>query len=91
MNVVITYDISDNKVRTKFHKLLKNLGYNVQKSVFECEMSEYDLIEIRKFCKSNLDFETDSVRIYRICTECLDKAEVQGVTIKLKPQTWAIV
>ena len=30
MNVVITYDISDDKTRTKLHKLLKNLRYNIQ-------------------------------------------------------------
>lgn len=91
MNVVITYDISDNKVRSKFHNLLKNLGYNIQKSVFECEMSEYDLMQIRKFCKHNLDFETDSVRIYKICSDCLDKAQVQGTTIKLKVDRWMVI
>ncbi|GAB6887056.1 CRISPR-associated endonuclease Cas2 [Desulfothermus okinawensis JCM 13304] len=91
MNVVITYDISDNKVRTKFHHLLKNLGYNIQKSVFECDMSEYDLIQIRKFCVQYLDVETDSVRIYKICSDCLDKAQVQGTTIKLKADRWVII
>ena len=91
MNVVITYDIVDDKIRTKFHKFLKNLGLNVQKSVFECDISEYELIEIRRFCKKFLNLEEDSVRIYKICSHCMSKAEVQGNTIKLKPQNWEIV
>ncbi|GAB6163720.1 CRISPR-associated endonuclease Cas2 [Desulfothermus naphthae] len=91
MNVVITYDISDDKTRTKLHNLLKNLGYNIQKSVFECDMTEYDLIQIRKFCKAHLDPETDSVRIYKICSDCLDKAQVQGTTIKLKADKWMVI
>ncbi len=91
MIVVITYDISDNKTRTKFHKLLKNIGINVQKSVFECEIDEYEIIEIRKFCKRHLDLERDSVRIYRICETCMSNATVQGTTINLKPKNWEIV
>ncbi len=91
MSTIIIYDISDNKTRTKFHKLLKNMGINVQKSVFECDISEYELIEIKKFCKRHLDFETDSVRIYKICYQCISKASVQGCTINLLPKTWEIV
>ncbi len=91
MNVVITYDITDHKVRTRFHKFLKNLGINVQKSVFECDISEYELIEIRRFCKTHLDLDEDSVRIYKICSHCMSMAQVQGTTIKLRPQNWEIV
>ena len=91
MNVVIIYDISDNKVRTKFHKLLKNLGINVQKSVFECDINEYELIEIRKFCKRHLDLDADSVRIYKICSNCMSNATVQGTTINLRPKMWEII
>ncbi len=91
MNVVIIYDISDNKTRTRFHHLLKNLGINVQKSVFECDINEYELVEIRRFCKRHLDMDTDSVRIYKICSQCMSKASVQGTTINLRPRVWEII
>ncbi len=91
MNVIITYDIVEDKTRNKLHKFLSNMGFNIQKSVFECEITEDELIDIKRFCKRILDLERDSLRIYRICSSCLEKAKVQGTTIKLKPETWKIL
>ena len=36
MQLVITYDIADDKRRTKIHKVLKSYGQWMQFSVFEC-------------------------------------------------------
>jgi CRISPR-associated protein Cas2 len=37
--LIITYDFSDNKIRTKFHKFLKKYGRPLQFSVFEIKNS----------------------------------------------------
>lgn len=51
----ISYDISDTKVRTKFHKFLKKYGRPLQLSVFEIKnsprMLNCILVEINKVYK----------------------------------------
>ena len=36
MHILISYDISEDKRRTKIHKMLKSYGQWMQYSVFEC-------------------------------------------------------
>jgi len=40
MLVLVTYDISDNKRRTKLATFLEGYGRRVQKSVFECFLTQ---------------------------------------------------
>jgi len=40
MYVVISYDIPEDKRRTKIHKTLKSYGQWMQYSVFECDLTE---------------------------------------------------
>ena len=37
--IIISYDISDDKLRTKFSKYLSRFGHRIQYSVFEIENS----------------------------------------------------
>lgn len=37
---VVVYDISSDRERTKVDKILKNYGFRIQKSVFECKLNE---------------------------------------------------
>ncbi|MEX0269390.1 CRISPR-associated endonuclease Cas2, partial [Leptolyngbyaceae cyanobacterium UHCC 1019] len=39
MHLVISYDISEDKRRTKIHKILKSYGQWMQFSVFECDLT----------------------------------------------------
>lgn len=91
MNTVIVYDISSNRNRSRFHKFLKELGIRSQKSVFECRLDVRELGEIRKYCRKNLDLKTDSVRVYRVCATCMDKALIQGQGIVFSRLDWEIV
>jgi len=38
----VAYDITDDKEREKIARLLKNYGFRVQKSVFECRLTRKD-------------------------------------------------
>ena len=42
-NYIFAYDISLNTERNKVDKVLKEYGFRVQKSVFECMLSEADV------------------------------------------------
>ena len=45
--IIVSYDISDDKTRTRFSKYLKKFGHRLQYSVFEIDVSErmLDVIE----------------------------------------------
>ncbi|PIW96677.1 CRISPR-associated endonuclease Cas2 [Candidatus Kaiserbacteria bacterium CG_4_8_14_3_um_filter_38_9] len=67
--IMLSYDISNNKVRTKFSKFLKRFGRRVQCSVFEINNSqrvlqnilkEIELVYKKKFTGA------DSVLIFQI-------------------------
>jgi len=45
--ILITYDIMENRKRTKIHKLLLGYGLAVQYSVFECWLSQEEFARIR--------------------------------------------
>lgn len=66
--ILIIYDITDNKRRVKFAKLLEGYGKRVQKSAFEAMLTpqKYDKLvnEIPRFTSTKNG--EDSVRIYRI-------------------------
>ena len=91
MIAIITYDITGNRERNRLHGFLKELGIPGQKSVFECNLNRDELKEFRDFCGRTLDLEEDSVRVYRICRECLRKAAIQGKGISFVIRDWAVV
>jgi len=69
--VIITYDITNNKLRTKIHKFLANYGINSQRSVFEMIINEQDFRKILKFLNTWIPKDpNDSVRIYELCHPC---------------------
>ncbi len=91
MILLLTYDISDDRLRNRTHNFLKEFGLNTQKSVFECDVDDDALKTIRRFCVENLDFETDSVRIYKICSRCLNNVEISGLGLKVTQLDYAII
>ena len=65
MYVVIAYDISNDKKRTKLAKELLRFGIRTQKSFFECDVSEKELKTIKKIIKKYSQND-DYVTIYRV-------------------------
>lgn len=79
MYLVISYDIKNDRRRTKIHDLLKNYGERIQYSVFECELNRKEYQQLRDALDPLIDVEeTDSVRFYRLCGECRRKLEHIG-------------
>lgn len=79
MFYVITFDISDNRVRYRVVKALKGVGTRVQKSVFECaDLTEERLLKIQNRVDALIDHATDTVRYYQLCKACLKQIEWNG-------------
>lgn len=88
---MVVYDISDNKRRSRFRKFLKELGIRSQKSVYECRLDSREVREIRAYCRDNLDLGEDAVRIYRVCSGCMEKAKIQGRGISFSRLNWEVI
>jgi len=91
MIVLVTYDITDPKRLNRTNKFLKEFGLNTQKSVFECDIDDLALKRIRQYCKDNLDLSSDSVRIYKICSNCMKKVKISGLGIKVAELDYMVV
>jgi CRISPR-associated protein Cas2 len=76
---VITYDISCDRIRYRVDKILKNHGIRVQKSIFECDLTESELLKIQKLVRKIIDIEIDSVVFYHLCKKCMSGIESIGV------------
>lgn len=71
--IVISYDISNDKLRTKFSKYLNRFGHRIQYSVFTIENSNKLLNNIISDIEnkySKIFSEEDSVYIFNLSASC---------------------
>ena len=80
--VLIIYDITDNKRRVKFAKLLEGYGKRVQKSAFEALIEEAQLRKLEREIPKFINPEEDSVRIYRMTG--YGEVKLYGVNTKIE-------
>ena len=68
--IVVSYDISDDKLRTKFSKYLSRFGHRLQYSVFEIERIIDNIVtDITNRFEKNFTQE-DSVIIFKMSSSC---------------------
>lgn len=89
--IVVVYDISNDKRRTRLHKALKNYGNPVQYSVFECILEKDEIKKMKKEIKKILRPRSDHLRYYYICQACQGKIEVVGRTEVTKEEKVIVV
>lgn len=71
--ILVSYDISDDKLRTKFSKFLSKFGFRLQYSVFEINNSEAILRNIETEIKNEYEkkfTQEDSVIIFHLSKTC---------------------
>jgi CRISPR-associated protein Cas2 len=78
MMIVVSYDIPDDRRRTRLAHALKDFGKRVQYSVFECRLKDDQLDRLRTRIEALIDTKEDRVRLYRLCQDCTAKVEIQG-------------
>ena len=67
--VIVVYDISDDKRRTKLSNFLEGYGQRVQWSVFECFITLDEMRVLHQKVKKLVKPEEDDVRFYWLSTE----------------------
>ena len=75
---VVAYDIPNDRRRTKVHKALCGFGEWTQYSLFECHLTDKQLVSLRGKLDKLLKPEEDSVRFYSMCAACVSKTETVG-------------
>ena len=75
---IVAYDIPSDRRRTKVHKALCGFGQWTQYSLFECHLTDKELIALRGKLDPLLEPEEDSVRFYPLCALCTSKVETIG-------------
>lgn len=78
MYVVVCYDIVCDRRRARLLRRLKGYLPHVQKSVFEGELTDRRLLELREAVLKLIDPTEDTVRIYQQCGRCIPATEVLG-------------
>ena len=76
--ILVAYDISNDKRRTRLHKRLKDFGDPVQYSVFECLLEPEQVKRMKAAVRKIVRPKLDHVRFYLVCGACREKIEVLG-------------
>jgi len=87
MFVLISYDIAEDKTRTKLAHKLRDFGPRVQYSVFEAEITEDERKRLHALLEKVQLGPEDSIRVYEICQACIGKVHIwgQGEVTRDKP------
>ena len=85
--VVVCYDITDDRRRSRLYRRLKKFGIGVQYSVYECLLTKSRIAEMKKMVKATIKKEKgDRVRYYMLCEACRNRVEAtDGVVNQDKP------
>lgn len=75
---IVSYDISNDRLRNKVADTLKNFGKRVQYSVFECRLtdSRYKTMYLQLMQLSVK--ENGNIHLYPICENCASKIQIIG-------------
>jgi len=76
---LVCYDVVDDKRRNRVVKALKGYGVRVQKSVFECVLTEDQLEYVERLVMKCLKLEVDQVRFYPMSGHTRRKIKILGV------------
>ena len=76
MKYLVTYDISNDKRRTKLSDILDGYGVRVNYSVYEIEVNQtkFDKLLYEIELKKLINKKYDSFRFYHICENCVPKS-----------------
>ena len=85
MWIVICYDVNTQtkegrKRLRRVAQVCKNYGQRVQKSVFECQVDEMKLEQLRRRLLKEVNLEMDNLRLYRITEPREKRVEEYGST-----------
>lgn len=78
MFILISYDIPHDKRRSKIAKTLENFGKRVQYSVFECQLTDSQLADVRGRLTALVVPNEDSIRFYSLPKDAVTAILILG-------------
>lgn len=63
---LVSYDVSDDRRRTALFDMLMGMGDHLQYSVFVCELSRTEVVELRARAEVTIDHSRDQVVIVNL-------------------------
>ncbi len=79
MNMIIAYDISNEKRLIRVAKVLLDYGIRVQKSIFEVDVSRTVFRELKNRVEKIIVAEEDGVKYFPLCEKCAGTVEIIGL------------
>jgi CRISPR-associated protein Cas2 len=76
---LVCFDIVKDRTRYKSVKVLLSYGRRVQKSVFECLLTDREYLEMKSKLDVLIDKTVDSIRYYHLCVMCAKNVEISGL------------
>lgn len=86
MHVVLCYDVVNDSRRARLLRKLKGFLPHVQKSVFEGELTDPRVVQLREMVLQVINPTEDTVRIYTLCARCIPATEVLGTGVYIEPE-----
>jgi len=78
MNMIVAYDIADDKRLIRIAKVMLDYGVRVQKSIFEVNVTPPVFREIKERVEKIIVAEEDGVKYYPLCERCAGTVEIIG-------------
>lgn len=92
VTVVIAYDISDDRRRSRVSATLQQWGDRIQRSVFLATIEQQTLGDLRRRVADIINPDTDSVYVFRQCSPCWEAVGVLGqATVDDEPLYWRVL
>ena len=88
---VITYDVSDDRRRTRLHDTLLDFGSPVQYSVFECWLTGEQFKKMQARIRKLIKPRNDHVRFYLLCAACAERVTTTQAGEITKPKKTIVV
>ncbi|MTI96765.1 MAG: CRISPR-associated endonuclease Cas2 [Firmicutes bacterium] len=78
-NIVIVYDIANDRRRTQVFKLLKNYATRIQYSVFEGNLRDEDIVWLEAHLSKMINHKEDSIAFFNLCSKCKETVRRVGM------------
>jgi CRISPR-associated protein Cas2 len=88
---IVSYDIPNDKRRSKVAKILEGYGRRAQYSVFECEISPEQCDRLELALKREIDPDEDDIRFYPLNRADLKRVRLLGHADLHRSQGWYMV
>lgn len=78
MNMIVAYDITEEKRLNKIAKIMLDYGVRVQKSIFEVTVTPPVFRELKERVEKIIVKEADGVKYFPLCEKCAGTVEIIG-------------